>query len=186
MTRGRWLALALIPVALAWTAAGRFEPSRVAVVDLSRLIRENRYFLAEQEAVREWQDQMQGMLDETQKQLAGMEADLDQYQPGTDEHKSGREALQVAALKLKMREESLTGELKQRLRDALANSHQRAVQACSQFRIDQGLDLVVQHNPQPLGNADPQELVGEIVLRKVVTFDPQLDITEDVLTILNG
>jgi Skp family chaperone for outer membrane proteins len=181
------LALLMVPAAAAWngTRPPLETTSRVAVVDLIRLIQEHNEALADQQKIEAWLQQMQDLYDSQEKELETLRDELEQFRPGSDEFRQAREDLQVQGFRLEIRRKELPQELDEMISQALTRAYQRAIAACEQYREQSDIDVVHQLHSAPLTGRNKDELLGGIVLRATVAHRPQLDITDAVLTILN-
>lgn len=178
------MVLALIPVG--WSVgkasgtAPRFEPT-VVVVDMPRLMAEHPDALQEHSELIAWRDRSQGLLDEKLQQIKSATADLDALQPGSPDHRKAEEELMVMKYRYEQETKSLGAELEQRYAGVIRRSYERAQRACREYRVAHGISLVLQRTSTPVSGQTRDELIGEIVLRKVVAYDDALDITEEVI-----
>lgn len=158
----------------------------VAVVDVGRLIKEHKRYFEDEQGIETWRAGMQSQLDEGTTELEGLRAEIETFRPGTNEFRELLDRLEMGEFRLKRQLDRLNEELTSRRAQALADAYQRVADACAALRAERGLDVVFQCNPHPVSGPSRDVVAADIVPRNVVTWSDQLDITEDVLSILNA
>ena len=178
------LALFAIPTGIVGSSA-QPATSCVATVDMGRLMSEHKEYLEDRKAVDLWQQEMRGMFEKKAADLMQLQEDLMQWEPDSDRYAEGVNDVEMERFHLDLMQKQVAREFDKKIVKSLSGAHQRAVAAVEEYREANGIELVIQHNSEPVRGRNGEEVVGEILLRSVVAFSPQLDITEAVLTILN-
>lgn len=160
------------------------KATRVAVVDLREVLTTAKPFQAGDQAIRAWIGEQKAALKKRQEQLRAKKGELEAFSSGSPER--SRLELEVAKLSLDLDFEVAAADT---ARETRVVEHQRksfetATEAVRSFAKEHGIDLVVQLRKGPLTASNQTELSSEIFLRDVVAADAALDITADVIKLL--
>jgi Skp family chaperone for outer membrane proteins len=182
----RFVIAGAVVVAALGVAARRAEPSKVVYVDMSRLVSEHRQSREEQQAIRQWYDTSQKLLDEKQKQYKERVGELDQFAEDSDDYRSRAKDLKIQKFTLESEFNSLQEEFKRKVAHSIAESHARVVGACKTYLDANDLDGVLQYASTPVGGSSNSEVIPEIVVRTVVAHRKSLDVSDAILAILDA
>lgn len=200
MKRGiHWLALAGV-AGLAWTVSNAFSASksdapaggtRVAVVDLVRVFNEFKQTKALNQRMQDYRGKLGGDRDKRLKEIDAEKAALDAFTPDSSDWYKRNEAL-----KKKRFEYEVWQALEM---DQLAAHHLRWTKRTYQMVTDEiaavaksrGAQLVVTREELDTPNTTDsakllQAIDQQILARKVVYSDPNIEVTEEVLANLNA
>ena len=166
-------------------AARRAESPKIAYVDMSRLVSEHRLSRDEQQTIKTWYDTGKKLLEEKQKQYRDHVAELDQFTEGSDQYRDKAKQLKIEKFVLEGEFDSLNDDFKRRVAKSIADSHGRVVEACRTYLATHDLDAVLQYASSPVGGSTSSEVIPEIVVRTVVAYRKTLDVTDDILKILD-
>lgn len=162
-------------------------PGPVLVVDLLRVLEEAKPFADRREAIRSWiEEQKRTNLGVKKEAIAGKEAELELYEAGSDPHRKLNNEIEFAKLAWQQEFEHLESIRVRRILDAQREAYARAREAVGEVAARRGADAVLQLRPHDLQGRDEQEVSSEIFLRDVLWHDASLDITSEVIRILDA
>lgn len=183
--RKRLVAGALVAAGLALAARSTPDAPKVACVDMWRLMREAKQSRREQDLIKEWQDANQKLLDEKQKQLKEHDAERDPLKPQSDEWLEKTKQLKIEKLTFDADLEALDEQFSRRGTKALRDAFTRATAACSMYLEQHDLDAIVQYTSAPVGGRKVDEALNDVATRTLVAYKKTLDVTDQVLAILD-
>jgi Skp family chaperone for outer membrane proteins len=167
-------------------AERKAEGSRIVVVDMSRLVSQHRQSRDEQQLIEQWKDATEKLHDESVKKYRAQVDELDQFKPGSDEHRKRSNELRVRKFELENEANSLGEEFQLRVAKSLSDSHARVAAACRTYLEANDLDAVLQYASTPVGGTKSSEVIPEIVVRTVVAYRKTSDATDAILAILDA
>ena len=176
---------ALVVAALA-VAARRAESPKVVYVDMSRLVSEHRQSREEQQTIKTWYDTSKKLLEEKQKQYQDHVSELDQFAEGSEQFMAKAGELKVEKYRLENEFSALGDQFKRKVAKSIADSHGRVVEACRTYLQANDLDAVLPYASTPVGGNSSSEVIPEIVVRTVVAHRKTLDVSDDILKILDS
>jgi Skp family chaperone for outer membrane proteins len=161
----------------------KIGPTKVAVCDLVKVFSEYDRAEALTEQLEEQRREMQAESDRREEQLSDMQTDVEQYRGEMREKafEEWRKATMEYQVWAKMQEELILRK-HLRLSREMYKEIQDTVAAVAQ---EQGIDLVVQLEPDDIEARNAQELISQIDRRKVLYSSDQIDITAAVILRLN-
>ncbi len=195
MTVSLRLSAALIAVAalalLGFRASG--EPAAppaagpVVVVDLARVLQDARPFVDEREEIRRWiEEQKRSNLGVKSDAIEAKEAELELYEPGSEPHRKLRNEIEFAKLGFQQEFQFLETLRVRRIVEAQRRAYARARRAIGEVASRHGARAAFQLRPHELAGQDEQAISSEIFLRDVLWHDASLDITSEVIRILDA
>ena len=165
----------------------RAQASRIAVVDLFRILKEARPFAEAQDAVRSWIEKEQRTnLGVKKSEIESLEAELEMFEGDSDQRRSLVLNHGLAKLRFEHELEHLESERARRITESQKQAFAETKQAVAEYAKAQGIDLVLQFRTGPLAGLNRGELTSEMYLRNVLYSDAPLDITGSVITILDA
>lgn len=184
------VSLCALPVAwFLWSGLSVLDASpdapKIAVVDLFRVLKEASPFVKSEEELRVWINGEKQALQKLSDEVEQKQKELMLFNPNSAEYIARRNDAEIMQLQFKhvfeTRERERMARIIQNQRRSFADARRAVAEASS----NRGVDLVLQlRDGDPTGD-DPQEVTSEIYLRDVLYHDQALDITSDVLKILN-
>lgn len=161
------------------------EGTKVAVVDLHRVLTTAKRFEGGDASIRAWMNEQKALLAKKQDALKAKQAELELFSKGSVER--ARIELEIAKLTLDLDYEVAAAD---GMREDRVVEHQRecfeiATRAIQEVAKLEGIDLVLQLRTGPLTSMTQRELSSEIFLREVLAADGSLDITSLVLSIID-
>ena len=155
------------------------------VVDLVRILSEAKPFQREEGEIRDWIAKEKEQLKELSLDVERRQRELDALALG-DESRV-RLARELDELKLRFRHqvEDRERERAQRIVGGQKRWFAAARRAVAEVARTRDVDVVLQLRHADPNGSQPEELSSEIFLTDVLYCDPSLDITPDVLKILN-
>lgn len=159
----------------------------IAVCDLTRVLEEGKPFVEARERIRKWIDeQKRTNLEVRRDALKKREAELDLFEPGSEEHRRLEEQLAHERLSFEQELQRLERERTARVIGAQRDAWRLAREAIAKAAGERGVRLVLHRRPAELGGETEEQVSAEIWSRDVLWHDPSLDITGDVLRILDA
>jgi len=159
---------------------------RVGVLDLALALRNDPLGKAAAEELELWMASQQQVIDTHDENILELEADIEDYRPGSDEYIQRAEALMLEKYRLELTVERMNVELKVRQAKDFKESYSRVRVAAEEVRKNHGLEIVVQVNPNPLGGRTSGDVISEMIARSTLAYDEQVDITSQVINILKS
>jgi len=155
----------------------------IAVVDISYIFKKHERFRATMESMKKEMENIEAELKADREKIAQSEAQRNAFTVGSAEHKRADEevARMMAEFNLKMgrlRKDFLEREAK-----VYYQTYVEVVEAVNYYAQRQNIGLVLRFNGEPV---DPNQREGVLrEINKTVVVQNQIDITPDVLALLN-
>ena len=162
-------------------------PGPVAVVDLFRILEKAKPFDEDREEIRRWiDDQKRTNLTVKKDAISTKEAELELFDAGSAEGRKLRNQIDFAKLAFQQEFEYLEELRRARIQSAQKDAYRRAREVIQQVAKSRGVSVVLQLRPHELSGRDEAELSAEMFVRDVLWHDGSLDITGDVIRILDA
>ena len=158
---------------------------RAAFVDLAEIVRK---YDKSAQIDRELAAERQRLLAEFQKQadeLKRMQADIDILVAGTPEYREKEREIAQAQFMLEYSKKSKENEIRQKAMRKMLLVYTEIKNEAATYARANGLEAVFTVNKGEIEARAPEELPALIALRPVLYWDKSLDITEEILEILN-
>ena len=155
----------------------------VAVVDISYIFKKHERFKATMEQMKKEMETIEAELKADREKIALQEQERNKYNPGSAEYKKMDEdiARQMAEFNLKMGK--LRKDFLEREAKVYYQTYLEVVDAVKYYAKRQNIGLVLRFNGEPVDPNRRDEVLREI--NKPVVVQDQIDITPDVLVLLN-
>ncbi len=155
----------------------------VAVVDISYIFKKHERFKAEMEKMKKEMESIEGELKGDREKIAAQEQQRNQYNASSAEYKKMDEdiARQMAEFNLKMGK--LRKEFLEREANVYYKTYLEVVDAVKYYAKRQNIGLVLRFNGEPVDPSRRDDVLREI--NKPVVVQDQIDITPDVLVLIN-
>lgn len=186
--RWKWLLVPLLITLCSLLGARTSAPPAavsVAVVDLMKVLSDARPFVAEEQVIRAW-------IEGEKKNLAGLSAEIEKQQSelaglASDSPERVRRSRDLDELKLRFRHQvdDRERERARRIMEGQKRWFAETRRAVAQVANARGIHIVLQLRDGLPPDSRPEELNSEIFLTDVLYCDATLDITPEVLKILN-
>ena len=171
-------------------AAGGVNPAganaskyNIAVVDISYIFKKHERFKATMEQMKKEMETIEGELKGDREKIAQQEQQRNQFNVGSAEYKKMDEdiARQMAEFNLKMGK--LRKEFLEREAKVYYQTYLEVVDAVKYYAKRQSIGLVLRFNGEPVDPNRRDDVLREI--NKPVVVQDQIDITPDVLALIN-
>ena len=171
-------------------AAGGVNPAganaskyNIAVVDISYIFKKHERFKATMEQMKKEMETIEGELKSDREKIAAQEQQRNQFNAGSAEFKKMDEdiARQMAEFNLKMGK--LRKEFLEREAKVYYQTYLEVVDAVKYYAKRQSIGLVLRFNGEPVDPNRRDDVLREI--NKPVVVQDQIDITPDVLALIN-
>jgi Skp family chaperone for outer membrane proteins len=155
----------------------------IAVVDISYIFKKHERFKATMEQMKKEMETIEGGLKGDREKIAAQEQQRNQFNAGSAEFKKMDEdiARQMAEFNLKMGK--LRKEFLEREAKVYFQTYLEVVDAVKYYAKRQGIGLVLRFNGEPVDPNRRDDVLREI--NKPVVVQDQIDITPDVLALIN-
>jgi len=160
------------------------EPTKLAVVDVLRVMREAPELVAANDELVAWVEAERAPLENMKREIDRLEAELQVFDPSSAEFVERSYELDRRKLAFDHEYELRDRRRAARIVESRTDAFGRVREAAEAVAEEQGIQLVLQIRgkaPQALTEA---ELLSEIVVRQVVVHAAELDITPDVISML--
>ena len=195
MTYGkRLIAVAAIASALAlvtWmTTAARAQSgakaTAIAVIDVNRAFNECKEKDDIQAEATSAQEALANKLDMMKKEIAQEKADMDLVPVGSDAWKETASSLRRKVILVELEEKLGTQEIVREQIIRFEGLYMELRDVCGEVATANGYDIVLYKEPKELARTNLAQLFNQIGARKVLWSAKELDITEQVLQMLNN
>jgi Skp family chaperone for outer membrane proteins len=131
---------------------------------------------------------LQKWLQDQNKDIEAMKADLGILKPDTAEYNKKLDALTKAAISAKVESDFRQRQIEQEKAIQLENLYRKMIDAVERVAKNDGYDLVLfkDNIPESLRGANQQQIDQILQVRKCLYAAPQLDLTDRVKTMLNN
>jgi len=131
---------------------------------------------------------LQKWLQDQNKDIEAMKADLGILKPDTAEYNKKLDALTKAAISAKVESDFRQRQIEQEKAIQLENLYRKMIDAVERVAKNDGYDLVLfkDNIPESLRGANQQQIAQILQVRKCLYAAPQLDLTDRVKTMLNN
>ena len=155
----------------------------IAVVDISYIFKKHERFKATMEQMKKEMETIEGELKADREKIAAQEQQRNQFNAGSAEFKKMDEdiARQMAEFNLKMGK--LRKEFLEREAKVYYETYLQVVDAVKYYAKRQSIGLVLRFNGEPVDPNRRDDVLREI--NKPVVVQDQIDITPDVLALIN-
>jgi Skp family chaperone for outer membrane proteins len=155
----------------------------IAVVDISYIFKRHERFKATMESMKKEMEGIEGELKGDREKIGQLEQQRNQFQSGSAEYKKMDEdiARQMAEFNLKMGK--LRKEFLEREASVYYKTYLEVVEMVKYYAKRQNIGLVLRFNGEPVDATRRDDVLREI--NKPVVLQDQIDITPDVLALIN-
>jgi Skp family chaperone for outer membrane proteins len=172
-------------LAIAGSVLAPDRGTKVAVVDLHEVLTTAKPFQESDKTIRDWIARQKADLKKQQEALDAKTSELELYSKGSKQRAELELTLKKATLDLDYQVAAADTERDERIVEHQRTAFDKANAAIQKVAAEKQIDVVLQLRRGPLLAQTQTELSSEIFLRDVMFAGPALDITPDVLSILN-
>jgi len=164
------------------------QAQKIAYVDVSRVLSTHRGLAAEQEELELSARDSQTILDGRREELEKLRAELMVYSRGSKEYVAKEFEIERKKLEFELQGRQMQYELDQRKADALLKACTEIEKALIRYSKEFGIDVILSapFSVSKVRTNDPNDILKWLSDVDVVWADDALDITEVVITIVNG
>ena len=160
-------------------------PAHVAVVDVGYIFKNHARFKAEMDKMKDQVMAAENALKAEQERIKGLMDQLKGYNPGTPEYRKFEGEVAKAQGDFSVNAQLQKKDFMDREAKVYLQVYSEIERAVSQFARDHGIAVVHRFDGDPVDASDRNRILGSIT-KPIVYYDPQIDITPDVLKMLNG
>ncbi len=167
--------------------AMRSQPTAVAVVNWERIsteLKEKQAIEADiQSTIEKFNEQQEKRKDD----IEGLKADLDLYQPDNPNFSKTQQELEKKVIEYRAWSEYQQKKLNDERIIQIENLYRRIVDAASRVASDNGYDIVLQKESEPVfKDVNAQQVLQQIAMRKVLWANDSIDLTDQVIQRMNN
>jgi Skp family chaperone for outer membrane proteins len=185
-------AFAQVPVRPVQPAAAAAQPARsaasaghVAVVDVGYIFKNHARFKAEMDKMKDQVMAAENALKAEQERIKGLMDQLKVYTAGTPEYRKFEGEVAKAQGDFSVNAQLQKKDFMDREAKVYLQVYTEIEKAVEQFAREHRIAVVHRFDGEPVDNSDRNQILRGIT-KPIVYYDPQVDITPDVLKMLNG
>jgi len=180
--------LAVVPVlALLWAMVAPEKPAVVACVDLERVFAGLDRHKAGEARLTDLMKAEATKRDAISAEIQSLQAELENFKPDSANFNETGRKLSDAAGRLKVFEEVLRRKMEVEQAQLVRGTYNAIKGALPELCKAQGIDIVFMDDATPpFDRADPRPITQQISGRRMLWFNPQLDITDDLIKSMNA
>jgi Skp family chaperone for outer membrane proteins len=174
------------PAPIAAPAARPATPANhVAVIDVGYIFKNHARFKAAMDKMKDEVLQAENALKAERDRINGLMEQLKGFNVGTPEYKKLEAEVAKAQGDFSVNAQLQKKDFMDREAKVYLQVYGEIERAVSQFARDNGIAVVHRFDGEPVDATDRNRILGNIT-KPIVYYDPQIDITPDVLRMLNG
>jgi Skp family chaperone for outer membrane proteins len=158
---------------------------QAAVVDVGYIFKNHARFKAEMDKMKDQVMAAENALKAEQERIKGLMDQLKGYNPGTPEYRKFEGDVAKAQGDFSVNAQLQKKDFMDREAKVYLQVYSEIERAVSQFARDHGIAVVHRFDGDPVDASDRNRILGSIT-KPIVYYDPQIDITPDILKMLNG
>lgn len=175
-----------IPGAPARAAASTASPaSHVAVIDIGYIFKNHGRFKAEMDKMKDQVLAAENGLKAERDRINGLMEKLKGFNPGTPEYRQLEGEVAKAQGDFSVNAQLQKKDFMEREGRLYLLVYSEIERAVGQFSKENGIAVVHRFDGEPVDGNDRNRILGSIT-KPIVYYDPQIDITPDILKMLNG
>ena len=178
-------AQAPVPPAAAPAARPATPASHVAVIDVGYIFKNHTRFKAAMDKMKDEVLAAENALKSERDRINGLMEQLKGFNVGTPEYKKLEAEVAKAQGDFSVNAQLQKKDFMDREAKVYLQVYSEIERAVSQFARDNGIAVVHRFDGDPVDSSDRNRILGSIT-KPIVYYDPQIDITPDVLRMLNG
>lgn len=166
------------------SAAGSNAPKfGVAVVDVSYIFKNHASFRKQMDGMKGEMQQIEQSLEGERKKILAKEEEKNSYKPGSPEFKKADDDSATLKAQFQLNMQRLRKDFMEKEAKAYYATYKEVSQAISYYAKQKNIGLVLRFNGEPADPAQREAILRDI--NKPVQFQNQIDITPDVLAMVN-
>jgi Skp family chaperone for outer membrane proteins len=166
-------------------AASAQPASHVAVIDVGYIFKNHARFKSAMDKMRDEVMAAENGLKSERDRINGLMETLKSFNVGTPEYRKLEGEVAKAQGDFNVNAQLQKKDFMDREAAVYLQVYGEIERAVNQFSRENGIAVVHRFDGEPVDNADRNRILGSIT-KPIVYFDPQIDITPDILRMLNG
>jgi len=177
---------ALFSAFMAVPALGQGAPNaqNIAVIDISQILKKDTKFNQQLAAMKVEATAVEKEIRDGAAQIQSMQNQQKTFAPGSPDYQRLDTDIAKATADLQLKKNLKQKEFIERQSKMLYNTYREIQDAVKEFSARYNIGLVVQYESSPIDSANPEAILAG-AHRNVVYVNPGLDITGDILAMLN-
>jgi Skp family chaperone for outer membrane proteins len=159
--------------------------SHVAVIDIGYIFKNHGRFKAEMDKMKDQVLAAENGLKAERDRINGLMEKLKGFNPGTPEYRQLEGEVAKAQGDFSVNAQLAKKDFMDREGKVYLAVYSEIERAVAQFSKENGIAVVHRFDGEPVDGADRNRILGSIT-KPIVYYDPQIDITPDILKMLNG
>jgi Skp family chaperone for outer membrane proteins len=165
--------------------AGPARTGGVAVVDIGRLFNENQQTRDIDTELQARRTGLDAKAQELQQSAEKAKLVLDSFNPNSPEFRRQQQVLQRRALDIRHFAETVEADIKREKRNWTIETYNLIVQSVAEVAKKRNVEVVLTYHAPEMGGPDRAAILREIILREVVYRADHVDMTDEVLNVVN-
>lgn len=164
--------------------AGEPRASRIAVINMTQVVKSSKLFIQSREELKGHISSIESEAKELAAGIKELDERLSKLQQGTvayDDVESVRDKKQTEFEEFR---KAFQQRILQLESEIYVEVHRSVVEAVAKYADAEGIDLVIQYNPDQGDETKPEKIMES--LKRPVIYQKNLDITDKVIAILNS
>jgi len=162
------------------------DAGKIAVVSIPKIMAQSKYAATMQEQIVEQKDASMAELEKLRTQMEAVRADMDTRKAGSAEHSKLRRELIEKRAVAEVQKEYLQEELMLQNKQSMEQLYAKILEAVREIAQAKGIELVLDSDEVQLPSPSVNELTMMIQTHKVLHYAPSLDITDEVIKLVDS
>ena len=163
----------------ALNAPAAYGQTRVAVIDIERILHEHPRLIQQREAFRRESEAMQAYIQQERTRMQKMAEQLREYKPGTEAYRNLEKELANADANLAVQMKLKQKDVGTREAKIMYQAYMEVVNLVSRYCQRNGIGVVLRYRSKPIDPDDPRSIQAGML--QEVVYHRGLDITDDIL-----
>ncbi len=167
-------------------AAGEKQQEKIAVVSVPRIMMESEYASQVQSSVDKLKEASLAELETLKEDMDSINADMKTRRQGSEEFLKLKRSLMEKRAVAEAQKDFLQDELMEKNKVAMEQLYGKILECVKEVSEAKGLELVLDCDEVNLPAAGVNDLTMMIQTHKVLHYSPDLDITDEVITLIDS
>jgi Skp family chaperone for outer membrane proteins len=168
------------------TAVSDEHPGKIAVVSVPKIMAKSNYAAQMQQQIMEQKDSSMAELEKLKAQMEAVRADMETRKKDSDEYLELKRDLVQKRAVAEAQKSFLQDELMAKNKMAMEDLYMKILEAVKEISQAKGIELVLDYDEVDIPSPSVNDLTMMVQTHKVLHFEPSLDITDEVITLIDS